>query len=238
MFRPYRKKVLAYLVYTYFLQIQCITYFSDKGALPVQKNWESDNAYRRWTPELKDLVKACIDGRLDQKKYPALGGQQLQATADSSSKRYGLKSNGGPTNQANKSRVIVFVMGGICYSECRVAYEVTQEKRNFEVIIGSSQIFTPEEFLNEVKTLTDSIPEEESCVIEIEDMPRRNTTTAIDETTTTCNFLNPLLHSIEKRFARVRKVRLPRVHFSIRPGRSHREHDRVPAEELDKLEPV
>ena len=221
----------------FFFQIQYTTYFSDKGALPVQKNRESDNAYRRWTPELKDLVKKCIDGSLGQKMFPALGGQKLQATADSSSKRYGLKSNGGPTNQANKSRVIVFVMGGICYSECRVAYEVTQEKRNFEVIVGSSQIFTPEKFLNEVKTLTDQIPEEESCVIEIEDMPRRNTTTTFDETTT-CNFLNPILHSIEKRFSRLRKVRLPRVHLSIRPGRSHREHDRVPAEELDKLEPV
>ena len=129
-------------------------------------------------------------------------------------------------------------MGGICYSECRVAYEVTKEKRTFEVIVGSSQIFTPEKFLNEVKTLTDPIPEEEeSCVIEIEEMPR-NTTTTFDETTTTCNFLNPILHSIEKRFSRLRKVRLPRVHFSIRPGRSHRDHDRVPAEELDKLEPV
>ena len=220
------------------MQIQYITYFSDKGALPVQKTREyDDNAYRRWTPELKDLVKACIDGRLDQKKYPSLGGQQIQATADSSSKRYGLKSNGGPKDQANKSRVIVFVMGGICYSECRVAYEVTKEKRNFEVIVGSSQIFTPENFLNEVKMLTDPIPEEESCVIEIEDMPR-NTTTVIDETATTCNFLNPILHSMEKRFSRLRKVRLPRVHFSIRPGRSHRDHDRVPAEELDKLEPV
>ena len=76
------------------------------------------------------------------------------------------------------------------------------------------------------------------AIIEIEDMPRRNTTTTFDETATTCNFLNPILHSIEKRFARLRKVQLPRVHFSIRPGRSHREHDRVPAEELDKLEPV
>ena len=226
-----------FTAHVFFLQIQYTTYFSDKGALPVQKNRESDNAYRRWTPELKDLVKKCIDGSLGQKEFPTLGGQKLQATADSSSKRYGLKSNGGPTNQANKSRVIVFVMGGICYSECRVAYEVTQEKRNFEVIVGSSQIFTPEKFLNEVKTLTDQIPEEESCVIEIEDMPRRNTTTAFDETTT-CNFLIPILHSIEKRFARLRKVQLPRVHFSIRPRRSHREHDRVPAEELDKLEPV
>ena len=223
------------------MQIQCITYFPDKGDLPVQKKRESDNAYRRWTPELKDLIKDCIDGRLDQNKFPALGGQQIQATADSSSKRYGLKSNGGPTNQG---RVIVFIMGGICYSECRVAYEVTQEKRNFEVIVGSSQIFTPEKFLNEVKMLTDPIPEEESCIIEIEEMPRN---TALDETTTCnlemCNFLNPILHSIEKRFARLRKVQLPRVHFSIRPGRSHREHDRVPTEEgiakeLDKLEPV
>ena len=130
--------------------------------------------------------------------FPALGGQQIQATADSSSKRYGLKSNGGPTNQG---RVIVFVMGGICYSECRVAYEVTQEKRNFEVIVGSSQIFTPEKFLNEVKMLTDPIPEEESCVIEIEDMPRN---TASDETTTcnftTCDFLNLIIFISQKQF--------------------------------------
>ena len=149
--------------------------------------------------------------------------------ADSTSKRYGLpKSDNGNKQGKKEARVIVFIMGGISYSECRVAYEVTNEKRNHEVIVGSSKIFTPEDFLNEVKKLTDPIPTEEStCVIDFEDQhseSRPNT-----NETTTCNFLNPILHSIEKRFSRLRKS-LPAVHFSIqRPSR--REHDRVPTEE-------
>ena len=33
-------------------------------------------------------------------------------------------------------RIIIFVVGGISWSEARVAYEVTKERHNWEVIIG------------------------------------------------------------------------------------------------------
>ena len=37
-------------------------------------------------------------------------------------------------------RIICFVVGGTTFSEMRVAYEVTQEKRNWEVIMGEQFI--------------------------------------------------------------------------------------------------
>ena len=52
--------------------------------------------------------------------------------------------------------MIVFVLGGVTYSELRCAYEVTNERKNWEVIVGGSQILTPEGFLKEVKGLSNS----------------------------------------------------------------------------------
>ena len=51
--------------------------------------------------------------------------------------------------------LIVFIMGGACYSETRVGYEVSQEKKykNWKVIVGGSHILTPKAFLQEVKNL-------------------------------------------------------------------------------------
>ena len=53
------------------------------------------------------------------------------------------------------------MLGGMCYSECRVGYEITKEKSNkWEVILGSSQILTPEDFLDEVKKLSEPLADE------------------------------------------------------------------------------
>jgi syntaxin-binding protein 1 len=65
--------------------------------------------------------------------------------------------------------LIVFIVGGVCYSEMRAAYEVTKDKKSWEVVIGEScetvfipdvcafagsdQIITPEKFLNNLKDL-------------------------------------------------------------------------------------
>lgn len=72
------------------------------------------------------------------------------------SARYGQwhKDRSNQTNQKNLPRMIVFVMGGCTYSELRCAYEVTQEKKAWEVVIGGTNIVTPDAFLDAVKDLS------------------------------------------------------------------------------------
>lgn len=52
---------------------------------------------------------------------------------------------GGPT-------IIIFVVGGMTYSEMRAAYEASATT-NYEVVIGSTHIITPEEFMQQLKSL-------------------------------------------------------------------------------------
>lgn len=44
-------------------------------------------------------------------------------------------------------RLIIYIVGGVTYSEMRSAYQVTRTQKAWDVVIGSDQILTPERFL-------------------------------------------------------------------------------------------
>lgn len=72
-----------------------------------------------------------------------------------SSARYGhWHKDKAQTAIKNVPRVIVFVVGGASFSEMRCAYEVTEKSKNWEIILGSSHILTPEIFLSDLGSLS------------------------------------------------------------------------------------
>ena len=98
------------------------------------------------------------------------------------SARYGGWAQGKNQQSAAKTspRIMVFIAGGATYSEMRAGYEVTNDKKNWEIVmgglssflllllfiymiifVGGTHIMTPEEFLDYVKDVAGSGDDEE-----------------------------------------------------------------------------
>ncbi|XP_034247543.1 protein ROP isoform X2 [Thrips palmi] len=111
----------------------------------------------RWTPVVKDIMEDSIEEKLDLKHFPFLAGRAATGNyhAPTSSARYGQwHRDKGQQAVKNVPRLIVFIIGGCSFSEIRCAYEVTNQVKNWEVIIGSSHILTPEDFLTNLSNLS------------------------------------------------------------------------------------
>ncbi|XP_053215034.1 protein ROP-like [Panonychus citri] len=111
----------------------------------------------RWTPVLKDLCEDAIEEKLDQKHFPFLSARVATGFGrpTPTSVRYGnWHKDKNALNVKNVPRLIVFVIGGLTYSEMRVAYEVTRDIKTWEVIVGSDHILTPEGFLSDLRDLS------------------------------------------------------------------------------------
>jgi len=109
----------------------------------------------RWTPIMKDIVEDLIDNKLEERHFPFLGaGRAAMTQAAPSSVRYNWHKDKGAAATKNQPRCIVFVLGGMTYSEMRAAYEVTRAGKGWEVIVGSTHIITPNDFLRNLRELS------------------------------------------------------------------------------------
>jgi len=129
---------------------------------PRRRERVTENTYQmsRWTPLVKDIIEDAIDGKLDNNHFPFLNDQRRGAkkTSAPASNRYG-RWHKDKAEQASRNipRMIVFIVGGISYSEARVAYEVTKERSAWEVIIGGdTEVLTPTTFLERVRQMEPS----------------------------------------------------------------------------------
>merc|ERR1712227_929900 len=126
----------------------------------------NDQTYQmsRWTPVLKDIIEEAIEDKLDNNHFPFLGGQRQNTNrAAPTSAQYGgwHKDKKDQSITKTSPRIMVFIAGGACYSEMRAGYEVTNDKKNWEIVMGGTHIMTPEEFLDYVKDVAGSGDDDE-----------------------------------------------------------------------------
>mmetsp|Transcript_85736 Transcript_85736/g.125463 ORF Transcript_85736/g.125463 Transcript_85736/m.125463 type:complete len:642 (+) Transcript_85736:75-2000(+) len=129
---------------------------------------DTDVAYdlSRYRPPLQYIMQDALEGKLSEAEFPHAGDtarpaptsgvtkerpKASWATAKSGVKESDLKKQAARAGP----RLIVFVVGGMCYSEVRAAYELTK-KYDREVIIGSSEVFAPARYLELLTSLSES----------------------------------------------------------------------------------
>jgi len=67
--------------------------------------------------------------------------------------------SGAPNEHQSKKtgpRIIIFIAGGLSYSEIRIAHKLSQKPHNLDIIVGSTHIVEPPRFLKQVAALSTS----------------------------------------------------------------------------------
>uniref|UniRef100_A0A3Q3VMT2 Uncharacterized protein n=1 Tax=Mola mola TaxID=94237 RepID=A0A3Q3VMT2_MOLML len=123
---------------------------------PSRRDHSQEETYNlsRWTPVIKDVMEDAVENKLDTKEWPHQSECPAAWNGSGAVSARQKHKTSGQDERRTGSRLIIFVLGGICYSEMRSAYEVTQAVKSCEVIIGSSHILTPTRLLDDIKALS------------------------------------------------------------------------------------
>ncbi|CAO3658545.1 unnamed protein product [Umbelopsis ramanniana] len=140
------------------------------------KDQEQPYELSRYVNTVKKVMEANITGTMDAGQFPytrqsdaelheegskpgsavPATGVSLRTTKPTWSKK--TNSMGGtPTRNPTGAKLIIFVAGGMTYSEIRSAYEIG-DMHNRDVIIGSSHIITPAGYIQDLSKLRKPAP--------------------------------------------------------------------------------
>nr|XP_021149454.1 syntaxin-binding protein 3 isoform X3 [Columba livia] len=147
-----------------YLDVPVISSFAVQQNKHPRRDRSSEETFQlsRWTPVIKDVMEDAIENKLDSKDWPY--SSQCPPTWNGSGAVSARQKPRASYKEARKSsaRLIIFVIGGITYSEMRSAYEVSEAYKSCEVVIGSTHILTPKRLLDEIKSL--SKPKDLVCI--------------------------------------------------------------------------
>nr|XP_046248136.1 syntaxin-binding protein 3 [Scatophagus argus] len=123
---------------------------------PTRRDRSQEEKYNlsRWTPVLKDVMEDAVENKLDTKDWPHVSECPAAWNGSGAVSARQKHKASAQDERRTGSRLIIFVLGGICFSEMRSAYEVTQAVKSCEVIVGSSHILTPTSLLDDIKALS------------------------------------------------------------------------------------
>jgi len=109
-----------------------------------------DYELSRYVPTVKSLTSSLLKDELSYEEYPTA---KPQSTTRENTRNVPTWHQKGITNESalKGSKLIVFVVGGITYSEIRSIYELVQSTKH-DIIIGSTAVVSPVEIID---TLTD-----------------------------------------------------------------------------------
>ncbi|KAF9095019.1 vacuolar sorting protein VPS33/slp1 [Mortierella sp. GBA35] len=107
----------------------------------------------RYITKAKKIVEEHINGTLDVTLYP----YTTEAPVDSAEKTQSLRKTAQPAWEKKRpnvkgSRLMIFIAGGVTYSEIRAMYELCHSMGR-DIVIGSTHIITPRQFIFSLKDL-------------------------------------------------------------------------------------
>eukprot|EP01026_Neomeris_dumetosa_P045312 TRINITY_DN3836_c0_g1_i5.p1 TRINITY_DN3836_c0_g1~~TRINITY_DN3836_c0_g1_i5.p1 ORF type:complete len:564 (+),score=73.84 TRINITY_DN3836_c0_g1_i5:238-1692(+) len=124
-----------------------------------------DEEFSTLQPLLVSLVEDLVGKKLQDQEYPLIesqgsyassSGQDIKSVRSQQTKPSWAKKAGqwsskeGGEGGLQRRRVVVFVIGGITDGEIQAAYEASQ-KQEVDVILGSTDLLRPEEYLQRLK---------------------------------------------------------------------------------------